>query len=37
MVAFSDHFILWGALFLTGTFVGFVLTWILMQGGKVRY
>lgn len=37
MVSFADHFILWGSLFATGTLVGFVITWILMQGGKVRY
>lgn len=37
MASLGDHVILWGALFFTGTFIGFMVTWILMQGAKVRF
>ena len=37
MASIMDHALLWGSLFFAGVFVGFIITWVLMQGGKVRY
>jgi len=37
MVQLLDHFILWGAFFLLGVLLGYVLTTILIWGGKVRF
>ncbi len=37
MAPFFDHILLWGALFLLGMVLGYVLTTILIWGGKVRF
>ena len=37
MAVLLDHVLLWGAFFLTGILVGFILTFILMQASKLRY
>ncbi len=37
MASFIDHALLWGSFFLTGIIIGFLITVILMQAGKVRY
>lgn len=37
MASVFDHLILWGAFFVTGLLVGFVITLILMQASKLRY
>lgn len=37
MTQILDHIILWGAFFLLGLLIGYVLTTVLIWGAKVRF